>query len=125
MNQRSRTLLLWSPRILAILVCLFLGLFALDAFGNGKSLREALPDFATHIAPMLGLLAVAGVSWRWEWVGALVFTGLSAAYAYVARDHVSWVLSVSGPLLLVGVLFFWSWLRHEEIRSSHPRPAIR
>lgn len=124
MNARSRKLLLWSPRILAILVCLFLGLFALDAFGNGKTFSEALPDFATHIAPMLGLLAIAGVSWRWEWVGGLVFTGLAAAYAYVAREHASWVLSVSGPLLLVGVLFLWSWLRHSEIRSSHPRPAI-
>jgi hypothetical protein len=104
--------------MLAILVCLFLSLFAFDAFGNGKTLREALPDFAIHVAPMLMLLAVAVVSWRWEWVGGLVFTGLAAWYAYFARDHVSWVFCISAPLMLVGVLFLWSWLRHTEIRAG-------
>ena len=118
MKKQSRNLLLWSPRILAILVCLLLSLFALDTFGNGKSLSEALPDFAIHVAPMLMLLAVALVSWRWEWVGGVVFTGLAVVYACIARSHVSWVLCVSAPLLVIGVLFLWSWHRHGEIRAS-------
>jgi hypothetical protein len=118
MKKRSRNLLLWSPRILAILVCLFLSLFALDAFGNGTSLSDALPQFAIHVAPMLILLAVTGVSWRWEWVGGVVFTGLAVVYAYIARNHVPWVLCISVPLLVVGVLFLWSWQRHGEVRSS-------
>jgi len=117
-KKRSRNLLLWSPRVLAILLCLFLSLFALDAFGNGKTVSEALPDFAAHLAPMLMLLAVAGVSWRWEWVGGVVFTGLAVGYAYVARNHVSWVLCISVPLLVVGVLFLWSWHRHGDIRAK-------
>ncbi len=118
MNERSRKLVLWSPRILAIVVCLVLSLFALDAFGNGKTLREALPDFAMHLAPVLALLAVVGISWRWEWVGGLAFTGLAAGYAYFARNHVSWVLCISAPLLIVGILFFWSWLRHKDLRAN-------
>ena len=32
MNKASGRFLLWRPRILGMLVCLFLGLFALDAF---------------------------------------------------------------------------------------------
>lgn len=103
--MRSDQLLLWSPRILGILVCLFLSLFSLDAFGEGKTFIEALPDFALHVAPMLMLLLVVGVSWRWEWVGGLVFTALAAAYAVFARSHVDWILAISGPLLLVGLLF--------------------
>ena len=117
MTKRSGKLLLWSPRILGILVCVFLSLFALDAFGGGKTPIQALADFAIHIAPMLILLAIVGVSWRWEWVGGLVFTGLAAGYAYVARDHASWIFAIAGPLLVVGVLFFWSWLHHREIRA--------
>jgi len=35
-GMRSR-LVLWIPRILGILVCVFLGVFSLDAFGNGKT----------------------------------------------------------------------------------------
>jgi hypothetical protein len=114
MKERSSMLLLWSPRIFGILVCLFLGLFALDAFGNGKTSIEALPDFARHVAPVLALLAVVGISWRREWVGALVFTALAIGYAYAARDHMSWVRWISTPLLVAGVLYFSSWLRRRD-----------
>lgn len=118
MTKRSRKLLLWTPRIFGILVCLFLSLFALDAFGSGKTFIQALPDFAIHVFPMLVLLAVVGVSWRWEWVGGLVFTGLAVAYVYFARNHVSWIPVIAGPLLIVGALFFWSWRHHSELRAN-------
>jgi hypothetical protein len=118
-KQRSRGLLLWSPRILSILVCLFLSLFALDAFGGGKTTSEALRDFAVHLAPMLALLAIVAVSWRWEWVGGLVFLGVAALYGYAARNHVSWVLVISLPMFLVGVLYLWSWcLRRHDLRAA-------
>lgn len=110
MTGRSAKLLLWSPRILGILVCLFLSLFAFDA--------RTLPDFAMHVAPMLVLLAVVGVSWRWECVGGVVFTALAAGYAYFARDHVSWIPVIAGPLLIVGILFTWSWIYHQEVRAA-------
>jgi hypothetical protein len=118
MNERSTKLLLWSPRILGILVCVFLSLFALDAFEGGKTLLQALPDFAGHVAPMVILLAVVAVSFRWEWVGGLVFTGLAVAYAYVSRTHPSWVLAIAVPLVIVGVLFLWSWSHHRELRAK-------
>ena len=118
MTRPSGGLLRWSPRILGILVCLFLSLFAFDAFGDGKTFAQALPDFARHVAPMLALLAVVGVSWRWEWVGGIVFTGLGAGYAYVARDHVSWIAVIAGPLLVVGVLFLWSWRHDGRLRAE-------
>ena len=114
----SNKVLLWSPRIIGILVCLFLSLFALDAFGGGKTFTQALPDFGLHVAPMLILLAIVGVSWRWPWLGGIAFTGLAVAYAYFARDHVSWILLIAGPLLLVGILFLWSWRYHGSLRAS-------
>jgi hypothetical protein len=118
MTKRSSTLLLWAPRILGILVCLFLSVFALDAFGGGTTFIQALPDFGMHVAPMLILLAIVAVSWRWEWIGGFGFTALAIAYAYFARDHISWIPVIAGPLLIVGVLFLWSWHQHSE-----PRPA--
>ena len=96
MTSRSGKLLQWSPRILGILVCLFLGMFSLDAFGSGKTFAQAIADFAIHLSPALILLAVVVVAWRWEWVGALVFTGVAVGYAYAARTHVSWVFCSSG-----------------------------
>jgi glucose-6-phosphate-specific signal transduction histidine kinase len=118
MTMRSGTLLLWSPRVLGILVCLFLSLFALDAFSGGKSVDRAVTDFLIHVAPMLALLGVVALSWRWEWVGGIVFTALALTYAYVARQHLSWIPVVSGPLLAVGVLFLWSWTQHRRLHGA-------
>ena len=116
MTKPPSPLLRWSPRILGILVCLFLSLFSLDAFGGGATLAEALPTFATHVAPILVLFAIVGLSWRWEWLGGLVFIGLAAWYAYFAREHLSWIPVIAGPLLIVGLLFSWSWLHHRDLR---------
>jgi hypothetical protein len=114
----------WSPRILGILVCFFLSLFSLDAFGSGKTFFEAVPDFAIHIAPVLILLVVLAVSWRREWVGGLVFTGLATVYAYDARSYPSWIVVISGPMLIVGMLFFWSWIDRREVRVDAGRSAV-
>ncbi|HUC44312.1 MAG TPA: hypothetical protein VMR65_09750, partial [Candidatus Sulfotelmatobacter sp.] len=68
MSDRSDRILLWAPRVLGVAVCFFLSLFALDAFGPGKTAAEGLRDFAIHVSPMLALLAVVAVSWRREWI---------------------------------------------------------
>ena len=117
MMKPSSKLLLWSPRILGILVCLFVSLFALDAF-DGKRLTQSLPDFAIHVAPVFVLLAAIAVSWRYQWVGGIVFTGLAIAYGFFARDHLSWVVMIAAPLLIVGVLFLLSWRSHARFRST-------
>jgi hypothetical protein len=70
MTRTSARVLLWSPRILGILMSLFLSLFALDAFSEKQPFSESLPAFAIHLVPALVLLAVVAMSWRWEWIGA-------------------------------------------------------
>jgi hypothetical protein len=105
-------LLLWGPRGLGILVCVFIGLFALDTFSEGKPFTEALSAFLIHLIPALVLLAIVGVSWRWEWFGGVTFIGLAIWYAVIAKRHPDWVLVISGPLFVVGTLFLLSW-RHK------------
>jgi uncharacterized membrane protein len=113
MTTATPGLLLWIPRIGGILVSLFIGMFALDAFGPGKSFAQAIPDFVIHLIPALALLAVVGASFRWPWVGAITFIGLALVYAVtMSRGRLDWMLTISGPLVVVGTLFFWSWMRH-------------
>ncbi len=112
-DMRTR-LLRWLPRMLGILVCLFLSMFSLDAFSDGKSIVDGIADFAVHIAPVSILFAVVALSWRRPLIGGIVFTGVAACYAYVARAHPSWVFLIGGPLLSVGLLWVWSW------RDSRP-----
>jgi hypothetical protein len=121
MTTTSARLLLWSPRVLGILACVFISLFALDAFNGDQTLLEALPAFAIHVAPGVLLLAVVAASWRWEWLGGVVFIGLAVAYVTIARDRLDWILVISGPLLIVGTLFLWSWRFHEELHAPRSR----
>ena len=109
MSRRSALLLRWSPRVLGVAVCIFLGMFSLDAFGPDQTFWEALPGFFAHILPVLILLCVVALSWRWDWLGGAVFLSLAAAYVVFARDHLLWIPTIAGPLCAVGVLFLISW----------------
>lgn len=119
MGTTSRRLLLWSARTLGILVSVLTGVFALDAFSQGAPFFEALPEFLVHLIPSAVLLAVVGASWRWQWIGGIVFIGLAVLYAAtMARGHFDWVLVISVPLMVVGSLFLWSWRRRREGHAS-------
>jgi hypothetical protein len=119
MARISARLLLWSPRILGILVSLFIGIFALDAFSEGKPILQALLDFGIHLIPAFVLLTLVAVSFRWEWIGAVAFIGLAIMYAMtMSRGRVDWMLLISGPLTIVGALFLWSWFHHGKLHAS-------
>jgi hypothetical protein len=111
MTTSAPKLLLWSPRILGILVAVFHGVFALDAVGEGSS------ALLLHLAPALLLLLVVALSWRWEWVGGAAFITLAVLYGVSAWAHKEWLPVISGPLLVVGLLFLWSWRRHKELHA--------
>ena len=111
MHKRSDMLLRWAPRILGFTVCLFVSLFALDAFEEGKTLIQAIPDFLLHLIPTAALVGIIFLSWRREWLGGVMFTGFALVYAYSARDHIDWIATIAVPLLVVGALYFVSWTR--------------
>ena len=117
MTTTSVRWLLWMPRVLGILAGLFLGLFALDAFSEGRPLAQALPDFIIHLVPGAVLFAVVALSWRWPWVGAAAFLGLALAYAASNTSRPDWILTISGPLAIIGALFFWSWRHHAQLHA--------
>lgn len=103
--------LVWAPRILGIAVALFIGVFALDALGEG------LQAILLHLVPTIVLLLTVLLAWHRPWVGALVFSALAVVYAATVPARPDWILVISGPLLAVGLLFLWSW------RQPTGRPA--
>ena len=108
----------WLPRVLGLLAALYLAVFALDAFGEGQPAGQALAGFALHLLPAVALLALVALAWRRAWVGALGFLALAAGYAVAARGRPDWILAVSGPLALVGVLYLASGMRpHDRVTS--------
>ena len=110
MIRTSGSLILWAPRLLAIAVALFFGVFALDAFGGSVPLGESLRDFVIHLIPSMLLLSIVAVAWRRPWVGAVGFLILAIVYAGLAHDQrLDWTVVIAGPMGIVGLLFLLSW----------------
>jgi hypothetical protein len=118
MTTTNARLLLWAPRVLGVALCLFLGLFALDAFQAGEPLWRNVAGFLIHLIPSFLVLALTVVSWRREWIGGFAFLALAAVYAVMVRFRLDWVLVISGPLLIVGLLFLWSWRHHGDLQAG-------
>lgn len=103
----------WTPRLAGVVVSAFLALFALDAFSGG-SVAEGRREFAVHLIPAIIVGTLVAVAWRYERAGAAAFFLLAAGYAIAARGRLDWVAVISGPLVLVGILFLLS-ARHRRI----------
>jgi hypothetical protein len=125
MKATSKRLLFWTPRVLCLLFAAFISIFALDVFEEGFGGWKTVVALLMHLIPTFLVLLVLAVSWRWEWVGALLFGGLAVGYValFWGRFHWSAYAAISGPLCLVGLLFFFNWLCRGELHShsaAHP-----
>lgn len=120
MSSTSRHLLFWSPRILCLLFAAFLSLFALDVFGQGYGFWKTALAFLIHEIPVLVLLAVLALCWRWEWIGAVLFPAMGVFYFVTTRGRMHWsaYLLISGPLFLLGLLFLLNWRHHQELHAK-------
>lgn len=118
MARTAHPVLLWTPRVLGVAMSIFIGLFALDAFQAGMTFRQAVGAFAIHLVPAAALLVVALAAFRWPLIGTVAFIALAVAYGYWARHHLSWILAISWPLFVIGVLFLISWMYEDAPRHA-------
>jgi hypothetical protein len=73
-----------------------------------------------HLIPTAILLIVLALSWRWEWVGGVLFTALGVLYLVMfwGKFALSVYLLISGPLFLVGILFLMNWVSRASLRAN-------
>ena len=115
-SPRLAKIIHWTPRIAAILIILFMGLFSLDVFGTGASPLEVLGAFLMHNIPSIVMLVLLIFAWKRPVVGFVAFLVVSAAFIiFFVRDFyaVSNLLLFVLPLLLIASLFYadWQWLK--------------
>lgn len=124
MQKRSK-IILWAPRIISIAFILFLSLFSLDVFEEGKSIGYILLGLLIHNIPSLVLLAVVVISWKHELVGAVAFIAAGTGFIIlssinVASDWIRYICQVfliGGPAILTGILFLVSWKKKKKPRK--------
>ena len=112
MTTRTTRFAYWTPRLAGLMVSAFLAVFALDAFTN-DSFADGLREFAIHLIPAIVVGVLVTIAWRYERAGAAGFFLLAVGYAIAARGRLDWVAVISGPLVLVGILFLVS-ARHQR-----------
>ena len=101
-----------APRILGVGLAAFLTLFAFDSFDEVLPLPLAILGVVLHLLPSAIVLVLVGIGSHWPFAGAMGFFGVAALYAYaVPQGRADWIAAVSGPLMIVGAAFLWSWLR--------------
>jgi hypothetical protein len=118
-NKPVRQFLFWTPRIICILFCLFVSLFALDSFGGGQPLWRQVGAFLIHLIPVYVLIGVLVVSWRWEWIGGVVFPAAGLYYIYMSHGKYNWstYAVMTGVPILLGALFLAGWFLRARIRQ--------
>ena len=119
MRAAAKRLLYWTPRIITILFALFVSLFAMDVFNEGRGLWETVAALAVHLIPTALLLLIHAISWRWEWIGGLLFIALGVFYVISTWGRFPWVtyLVMAGIPVLVGLLFLLNWRYRAELKS--------
>ena len=80
MTNGRKKLLFWTPRIICIVFALFTSVFAFDVFSEGRGFWETILALVMHLVPTAVILLVLAISWRWEWIGGLLFIALGGFY---------------------------------------------
>ena len=118
MNTNTKRVLFWTPRVLCILFAIFLSVFSLDVFSEGYGLWQTIGALLLHLIPTFIVVIVLVIAWRWEWVGAVLFSASGVLYVLFALGRsfpLGAYLSISGPLVLVGVLFLFNWIYRAQL----------
>lgn len=110
-----------GPRITAILIILFVGLFSLDVFEMEGSLWMKLGAFVIHSLPSIAMAGLLALAWRWEWVGfaAFLLAGLFflRAMLFDPLQGIGMFAIFTGPMIAVALLFGANWLWRKELHS--------
>jgi len=126
--EKVNRFIFWTPRILAIIFILFLALFSLDTFDSCNGFFDCALGLFMHNIPSLVLLVVLIISWKYEWVGGVVFILAGLLYiGFILKNiistgfegyYLSWAVQISGIAFLVGILFFVNWKQKKKTKRK-------
>jgi len=118
--KKSTKVIHWLPRIICILAILFVSMFALDAFEPELTIWQQIGAFLMHLIPSFILLALLIVSWKWEFIGGIIFTLIGLGFSPFIFVHnykmnqsvwmsLGVILVITFPFIIVGILFIVSY----------------
>lgn len=112
LGKKKSNFLYWAPRIFGIMFVFFISLFALDVFGEFSGFDIVIALFM-HLIPSFVLTGILIVSWRHERLGGILYLILAIVFTlfFKTYEDVIVFLLITGPVLLVGILFLINYYR--------------
>lgn len=109
--------LYWSPRILSIMFVAFLCLFSFDGFTEFNGWQTILAVIIHLAIPAVVLLGTI-IAWEKDLVGTAIFLFFAVYYVYMVGlgRHWSWYASISGPALLISMLYLLNWFQSKKLK---------
>lgn len=100
-----------APRIAALVIVFFVGLFSLDVFDEGGTLLQQIGAFFIHSIPSIVMIVFIVLAWRRPVVGFIAFllAGVFFLRFLLTDQGPGNFLLFSGPLLLIAALFYMDW----------------
>ncbi len=114
----------WIPRILCILYAVFISLFSFDVFGKDKGFWQSLFDFIIHNIPVIILIAILIISWKWSWIGGISFIALGFVYLLWLSGNDKYLV-IYLPLFLIGTLFLLDWFFGKNIKKAQEARRLK
>ena len=107
MNKKLEKVIYWTPRVLSILLILFVSLFALDAFSEGAKWWEMIIGFIIHLVPSFLLVIALVMAWNWPRNGGTFFLALGITFVvfFWSPGNMTGAIMTSVPSFVIGLLF--------------------
>jgi hypothetical protein len=105
----------WSPRVLSIMFVAFLCLFSFDGFTEFNGWQAVLAVIIHLAIPAIVLFGTL-IAWKKDLVGTVIFFFFAVYYVYMVGldHHWSWYVSISGPAMLIGILYLANWFQNRK-----------
>lgn len=100
-------LLYWFPRILTIVMILFMAMFSLDAFEGNETFIRKVFGFLINSIPVMIIIVILIIAWKREVAGGLLLIIASIAgmlYFHSFRGNPASLIILT-PFFLAGALF--------------------
>jgi hypothetical protein len=132
MEHNFNKFVYWTPRISAIIFISFLAMFSLDIIFMGNyGFWETILGLFIHNIPVLILLVVLLISWKYEIIGGIAFIFVGVFFIVFFAINMSMnplyqatlyffsnSVIIAGPAFLVGILFLNCWFEKKKISQA-------
>ena len=111
LEKKKTPTMIKVARLVGFAFAAFLSVFAMDVFAEPGTVLEILTALLMHLIPTFLVLAVVLISWKREWLAALLFILLDVFYISITWNRVPWVGFgvITALILMLALVYFFAW----------------